>query len=211
MYLICDAMDFNGLIVDSLRDALHHATGIGAKHLHIVTTHNHGLGDNEGLSVIRLSALVADGARRAMTAAEPARMAFMRVRTPGQWNFIRRFPFPAAGGNPTLFYGASPQDGNNRRLSAAARDLRSPRASLTTSGAANPTPRRCSRREAMTRLISSNSIPATGVRRVSWCVTALMSTAATGRSITLAISRSSCGESLNANQGELPFYEWPMR
>ncbi len=113
LYLICDAMDFTGLIVDALRDALRHATGIGAKHLHIVTTHNHGLGDNEGLSIIRLSALVAVGARRAMEAAKPARMAFIRVRTPEQWNFIRRFPFPAAGGKTTIFYGASPQDGYN--------------------------------------------------------------------------------------------------
>lgn len=110
IWVTLDFMDFDLNVVNTLTDAIHKATGIDPENIHIVTTHNHGGGEPDLLSLSQLTALCA---KNAVENAKPAQMRWARCQTDRQVNIIRRYPVPEFGGMNTMYYGATEENGFN--------------------------------------------------------------------------------------------------
>lgn len=107
IWMTLDFMDFNLLVVNTLKDSIHTATGIDKDNIHIVTTHNHGGGTPDWSS---LAKLCADCASLAMENAVNVRVRHNKGECGRQVSIIRRKYVPELDGMTTLFYGASEKD-----------------------------------------------------------------------------------------------------
>jgi len=103
VWIELDFMDFNFHVVTTLQNAVSRATGIPTKHIHILTTHNHGGGEPDWDDLGEYAA------KAAVKAAESARPALMRgalCDVVERISHIRRMYVPELGMSTTLWWGA---------------------------------------------------------------------------------------------------------
>ena len=103
IWMVLDFMDFNLSVVNTLKSAVAAATGLTASQVHILTTHNHGAGEEHALE--KLSPLCATCALQAMATARPATMSMAFTNIDKQVTYIRRMYIPELDAATTLFYG----------------------------------------------------------------------------------------------------------
>ncbi len=105
LWAVLDFMDFDLPSVNGLKEAVVRAAGVEWKHVHILTTHNHGAVTCGEADREALARSVAAAAVSAKKNAAPAvvRSAFAEVRE--QVNYRRRIYIPELDGSATCFYG----------------------------------------------------------------------------------------------------------
>ena len=109
IWMVLDFMDFNLSVVNTLKSAVAAATGLTASQVHILTTHNHGAGEEHALE--KLSPLCATCALQAMATARPATMSMAFTNIDKQVTYIRRMYIPELDAATTLFYGTCEENG----------------------------------------------------------------------------------------------------
>ena len=104
IWSVLDFMDFNLLVVNSIRSAIHEKTAIPLEHIHVLTTHNHGGGEPNAEI---LAHLTADCAMAAMGCAKEAKVRYAFTKTDKKVNIKRRLYIPEISGTATVFFGVS--------------------------------------------------------------------------------------------------------
>lgn len=111
VWVVLDFMDFDLSVINELKNAVMQAAGADKRHVHILTTHNHGAATCDEVNRIELSRLVAGAAAAAKKNASPAVIRSASVNIPEQVNYIRRIYLPELDGSATCFFGPCPENG----------------------------------------------------------------------------------------------------
>ena len=124
VYLVSDFMDFNLLVVSTLKKAVGKVLPSGTL-IHIVTTHNHGGLTFESFDLDRYGELAAQCALEAMRACRPALVRAGRGEIRRPLTMVRRIYVPEVKGKLSCFFGIREDENRNGApyIEAALREI----------------------------------------------------------------------------------------
>ena len=110
VWVVLDFMDFDLEMVNFIRTEIVSATHLLPEQIHILTTHNHGVGDILSLhcdtpDFAKIGAGAGEAALQAIVRARPAQMRAVQVQMPPGCNYRRRIHVPEFDGMWTCFGG----------------------------------------------------------------------------------------------------------
>ena len=105
IWAVLDFLDFCPLFVDTVRRAIHSATGVAEDHVHVLTTHNHSVPSVGRLDLEVLAEGAVGAAVEAQDSARTAAIRFATTTPARRLNYERRLFVPELGGCVTFWYG----------------------------------------------------------------------------------------------------------
>ena len=110
VWVVLDFMDFDLEMVNFIRTGIVSATHLHPEQIHILTTHNHGVGDILSLhcdtpDFAKIGAGASGAAAQAIAGARPAQMRAVQIQMPPGCNYRRRIHVPEFDGMWTCFGG----------------------------------------------------------------------------------------------------------
>ena len=110
-WIVLDCMDFDLAAINRIKGTAAEACRLPPEHVHVLTTHNHGVGGVEALNVGLIAGKAAEIVKAAAGAAAPGYMRFAQVTIAEQLNYVRRLHVEEFGGATTLFFGPCAANG----------------------------------------------------------------------------------------------------
>lgn len=109
-WIVLDLMDLNKKFVDEIKKGVNQTSDIVLDHIHILTTHNHGVGDPEDLSAGGIARIASSAVANAIGLARAGYMRYGELMLNEQLNYLRRLYVKELEGSTTFFWGPSPDN-----------------------------------------------------------------------------------------------------